>query len=181
MQEKLEKAYKADRLLKVGNGPTTDSRKYDEYGEEILPIQHEQYEYEGKRYVRVKANSCYDGGEFTLSNGEKYKDGDNVWVEVQPVKWAIDEEEKIMIADKLIFSGVPFNHTRDYHTKDFDKTDIKIFMDRYLSRDLEQLISTINLKEQTEKTGNFKERKSRLQKLNPDKTKATDRVKMTDT
>ena len=43
-----------------------------------------------------------------------------------------------MITDKLIFSGVQFNHTRDYHTRDFDRIDIKRFMDRYWSRDLLQ-------------------------------------------
>ena len=39
----------------------------------------QEYEYNGKRYVRVEANSCYNGNNFTLSNGEEYKDGDNVW------------------------------------------------------------------------------------------------------
>ena len=95
------------------------------------------------RYVRVEANSDFGGNAFTLSNGEQYRDGDNVWVEVSPVKWLVDEREKVMLTDKLIFSGVQFNHTRDYHTKDFDKTDIKTFMDRYLSRDLEQSRGTI--------------------------------------
>ena len=43
-----------------------------------------------------------------------------------------------MITEKLIFSGVQFNKERNYHTRDFDRTDIKTFMDRYLSRDLVQ-------------------------------------------
>ena len=70
-----------------------------------------------------------------------------------------------MLTDKLIFSGVQFNHTRDYHTKDFDKTDIKTFMDRHLARDLDQSRGTITLGEQTEETEEFKPRKSRLQKF----------------
>ena len=41
----------------------------------------------------------------------------------------------MMITEKLIFSGVQFNINR---TRDFDNTDIKTFMDRYLSRDLVQ-------------------------------------------
>ena len=48
-------------------------------------------------------------------------------------------------------------------------------------RDLEQSRGTITLEEQTEETKEFKPRKSRLQKLNPDKTKADDRSRMTDT
>ena len=181
MQERLERAYRSGSISKTRNSYTTDSRKYDAYGEKFLAKQHEEYEYNGKRYVRVEANSDFGGNRFTLSNGEQYRDGDNVWVEVSPVKWLVDEREKVMLTDKLIFSGVQFNHTRDYHTKDFDKTDIKTFMDRYLSRDLEQSRGTITLGEQTEETGEFKPRKSRLQKLNPDKTKTADRSRMTDT
>ena len=181
MQERLERAYRSGSISRTRNSYTTDSRKYDAYGEKFLAKQHEEYEYNGKRYVRVEANSDFGGNAFTLSNGEQYRDGDNVWVEVSHVKWLVDEREKVMITDKLIFSGVQFNHTRDYHTKDFDKTDIKTFMDRYLSRDLEQSRGTITLGEQTEETEGFKPRKSRLQKLNPDKTKTADRSRMTDT
>lgn len=45
----------------------------------------------------------------------------------------------MMITEKLIFSGVQFNKESNYHTGYFDKTDIKTFMDRYLSRDLVQV------------------------------------------
>ena len=101
-----------------------------------------------------------------------------MWLEVSPVKWIVDEKSHMMITEKLIFAGVQFNKESNYHTEDFDKTDIKTFMDRYLSRDLEQSRGTITLGEETEE---FKPRKSRLQKLNPDKTKEQDRAKMTDT
>lgn len=32
------------------------------------------------------------------------------WFEVLPVKWLIDEKRKVMLADKVIFSGVPFDN-----------------------------------------------------------------------
>ena len=139
MQERLEKAYKAGNISEVGSGPTTDSRKYNEYGTEISPIEEKLYEYEGEIYARVKANSCYDGEEFTLSNGEKYKDGDIVWVKVSPLLWWGSEKDKMLIPAKEFFAGIPFNHERNYQTKDFDKTDIKRYMDKYLARDLEKL------------------------------------------
>ena len=164
MQERLERAFERRSLSRTGKKYTTDSRKYNEHDEVFSPKQHEEFQLDGKKYVRVKANSCFNGCEFKLSNGESYRDRDPVWVEVAPVKWLVDERAKMMLADKLIFAGVQFKHTRDYHTRDFDKTDIKAFMDRYLARELEQ-----------------SKRKSRLQKLNPDKTKAADRSKMTDT
>lgn len=181
MQERLERAFQRRSLSRTGKKYTTDSKKYDEYDEEFSPKQHEEFQLDGKRYVRVEANSDFGGGEFTLSNGESYRDGEFVWVEVSPVKWLVDERAKIMLTDKLIFSGVQFKHTRDYHTEDFDRTDIKTFMDKYLSKELEQSRGTIEVGEQSEEIPEIQPRKSRLQKLNPDKTEQASRVRMTDT
>ena len=138
MQERLERAYRRGNISKTGNSYTTDSVAYDDYDTAFQPQTHQEYEYNGKRYVRVEANSYYDGNNFTLSNGEQYRDGDNVWVEVEPVKWLVDERARMMITENLIFAGVQFNKERNYKTRNFDRTDIKTFMDRYLSRDLVQ-------------------------------------------
>ena len=109
MQERLERAYSSGRITRTRNTYTTDSTPYDNYDTSFQPQTHQEYEYNGKKYVRVKANSYYDGYDFTLSNGEQYKDGDNVWVEVSPVKWLVDEKTRMMITEKLIFAGVQFN------------------------------------------------------------------------
>ena len=181
MQERLERAFKGRSLSRTGKKYTTDSRKHNAYFDVFSPKQHEEFQLNGKKYVRVEANSRLHGEEFKLSNGESYRDGDPVWVEVAPVKWLVDERAKMMLADKLIFAGVQFKHTSDYHTRDFDKTDIKTFMDRYLSKELEQARGTIEVGEQSDEEQEVQPRKSRLQKLNPDKTKQASRVRMTDT
>ena len=181
MQERLERAYKKGDISRTGHSYTTDSKEYDRYSAPFEPQVHQEYEYKGKKFVRVIANSDFKSDKFILSNGESYINGDAVWVEVSPVKWLVDEKAKIIIADKLIFSGVQFNHAKDYHTCDFDETDIKKFMDRYFSKDLEEEISMDNLDEKSETTQSSRPRRSRLQKLNPDKTRLTDRTKMTDT
>ena len=170
MQEILEGEYKGGRLSKTKNSYTTNSRsvKANDLRKDFLAKKHEEYEYNGKRYVRVEANSSYD--EFTLSNGEQYKNGDNVWVEVQPVKWIVDEKSLKMVAEKVIFAGVRFGKIHG-SVLEFEYSAIKEFMDKYLSRDLEQSRKTIALGEQTEETEKATKRKSRLQKLNPDKTK----------
>lgn len=138
MQEKLEIAYRHGSISKTINSYTTDSRRYYENYERFAPKQHEEYEYNGKRYVRVEANAYYFGDDFTLSNGENYSNRNNVWIEVLPVKWLVDEKAHMMITEKLIFAGVQYNGISDYHRKDFDKTDIKRFMDTHFSRDLLQ-------------------------------------------
>ena len=137
MQEELERAYKSGSISKTRNSYTTNSVAYNDYATSFQPQIHQEYEYNGKRYVRVEANLDYVI-DFTLSNGEQYRNGDAVWVEVLPVKWLVDEKAKIMITEKLIFAGVQFNNTRNYQTKDFDKTNIKWFMDTHFSRDLLQ-------------------------------------------
>ena len=181
MQSRLEQAYTRRTLSKTRNTYTTDSVKYNAYSTPFNAKTHEEYEYNGKRYVRVEANSDFGGGNFTLSNGEDYRDGDNVWVEVAPVKWLVDEKARTMITEKLIFSGVQFNKERNYHTRDFDKTDIKTFMDRYLARDLVQVRGIESPEKREEGTDSVAPRKSRLQKLNPDKTGIAERTRMTDT
>ena len=143
MQEILERAYKSGTISKTRNNYTTDSAHYDEYDTSFQPQTHQEYEYNGKRYVRVKANLYYYDWDFILSNGEQCRVGDNVWVEVLPVKWLVDEKSRMMITEKIIFAGVQLNKESNYHTRDFDRTDIKTFMDRYLSRDLVQSIGML--------------------------------------
>ena len=181
MQLKLEQEFESGRLSRTGKGYTTDSKKNNDYDKKFEPKRHEEYQYNGKRYVRIEANSDYGGMEFQLSNGEKYRDGDNVWVEVSPVKWLVDEKARIMLTEKLIFAGVQFNYTHGYNTKDFDKTDIKTFMDTYLSKELEQSRKLIFVGKIKEKKQNNTARKTRLQRLNPDKTPESERANMTDT
>ena len=172
MQDRLERAYKSGTISKTRNSYTTDSREYSVFDEKFLAKQHEEYEYNGKRYVRVEAN--FESDEFYLSNGESYRNGDNVWVEVQPVKWLVDEREKVMLTDKLIFSGVQFNYTRDYHTRDFDKTDIKTFMDRYLSKDLFQVR---DIAEQTKTSTNTTKRNKNPYNLDFTETREADIIR----
>ena len=179
MQSRLEQAYTRRTISKTRNTYTTDSVKYNEYSTPFNAKIHEEYEYNGKRYVRVEVNS--GKGQYNLSNGENYRDGDKVWVEVAPVKWLVDERANMMITEKLIFAGVQFNKERNYHTRDFDKTDIKTFMDRYLARDLVQARGLESVDRNGEDSQGVTPRKSRLQKLNPDKTGSAERTRMTDT
>ena len=124
-QDELEMAYQAKKLTKSGFSYTTDKAQ-----------EHEEYidEKTGKRYVRVIGNSCRLYPE--LSNEKKYEKGDPVWVEVEPIKWLVDRDAKIMLTDKIIFAGVQFAEKgTKYHTEDFEKTPIKKFMDEHLSKE----------------------------------------------
>jgi len=137
LQDELERAYNwnLSSIRKTGKTYATDLRRYNEYNEIFIAQIIEEYLFnDGKKYVRVKANSCYGRGGFTLSNGERYKNGDYVWVEVQPIKYLIDEENDIALAERILFVGVQFNFESNY--KDFKATDIKKFMDKYFSKEI---------------------------------------------
>ena len=174
MQERLERAYRSESISKTRNIYTTDSVDHNKDDTSFQPQTHQEYEYNGKRYVRVKANSYYDGYDFTLSNDEQYRDGDNVWVEVQPVKWLVDEKSRMMITEKIIFAGVQFNKERNYHTRDFDRTDIKTFMDRYLSKDLVQSRSMLK---QTRTSSNGAKKNENPYNLDFSKTSEADVIR----
>ncbi len=135
MQDILESAYNNRKLKKTTNKYTINSKKFDDYNGNFSKTELDEFEYEGSRYVRVKTNSCFKGKKFKLSNGIEYKDGDLVWIEVSPIKWLVDEKDKIMISDKLLFAGIRYDSYLHFD-KDFDKTDIKIYIDNYFSKEI---------------------------------------------
>ena len=83
----------------------------------------DEYEYKGKRYVKMFSYKIKMYNVRKLSNKKIYKPTDIVWIEVEPVKWLVDEKNGIMLSEKLLFSGVRF-------------FDIKMYMDKYFSKDL---------------------------------------------
>lgn len=184
LQKNLFDAYSDGRLSLTGKTYTIDSKKYNDYTKGFEPINLTEYEYEGKKYVRVMANTSYGGNKILLSNNEKYKDGDFVWVEVLPVKWLVDEKNDIAVSEKLLFAGVQFKKERNYKG-DFESTDIKKYLDDYFTADISLNAPTASNSIQTSNNTNTSSsqnsRKTRIQKLNPDSTSEMQRRNMTDT
>ena len=137
MQKILESEYNRG-MYKTGRSYTFDSVRVCQYTTEFKPVTYEEYEYRGKKYIRVKANSSFDGKRFMLSNCIKYKDGDYVWVEVSPVKWLIDDKTKLLISKKGLVSGIKFLAEKNKYKDNFDKTEMKKYLDEYMSKDLFQ-------------------------------------------
>ena len=140
MQNILESEYNRG-MNKTGRSYTFDSVKHDDYDTGFKPVTYEEYEYQGKEYIRIKANSNFSDNKFKLSNGVKYRDGDYVWVEVSPVKWLIDDRTGILISKKGLVSGIRFLDKRTNYKGDFDRTEMKEYLDRYMLRDLTQTVT----------------------------------------
>ena len=139
MQNILESEYKRG-MSKTGRSYTFDSVKYDDDNTGFKPVTYEEYKYQGKKYIRIKANSCFAGGKFMLSNGACYRNGDYVWVEVSPVKWLIDDKAGILISKKGLVSGIRFLDKYHEYNGDFNKTEMYEYLNKYMVKDLFQSV-----------------------------------------
>ena len=140
MQNILESEYNRG-VNKTGRSYTFDSVKYNDFDTGLKPVTYEEYEYQGKKYIRIKANP-FCGNKFKLSNGVEYRNGDYVWVEVSPVKWLIDDKTGILISKKGLVSGIRFLNKSTNYKGDFSKTEMKEYLDRYMSKELFQTTKT---------------------------------------
>ena len=174
MQSILEAEYilKAEYnrgMNKTGRSYTFDSVKYDDYNTGFKPVTYEEYEFQGKKYIRIKANSDFGDNEFKLSNGVEYGNGDYVWVEVSPVKWLIDDRTGILISKKGLVSGIRFLDKNTNYKGDFDRTEMKEYLDRYMLRDLTQTVTFTRVQDMTpeEKAQFEEEQKQAERRRNP--------------
>ncbi len=164
MQSILESEYNRG-MNKTGRSYTFDSVKYDDYDTGFKPVTYEEYEYQGKKYIRIRANSDFEGGKFKLSNGVEYRDGDYVWVEVSPVKWLIDDRTGILISKMGLVSGIRFLDKRTNYKGDFSRTEMKEYLDRYMIHDLTQTATFTRVQDMTpEEKERFEEKRKQVEK-----------------
>ena len=168
MQSILESEYNRG-MNKTWRSYTFDSVKYDDYDTGFNPVTYEEYEYQGKKYIRIRANSDFDGNKFKLSNGVEYRDGDYVWVEVSPVKWLIDDRTGILVSKIGLVSGIRFLDRNHNYKGDFSRTEMKEYLDRYMIRDLTQTATFTRVQDMTpeEKAQFEEERKQAEKRRNP--------------
>ena len=168
MQNILESEYNRG-MNKTGKSYTFDSVDYKDFDTGFKPVTYEEYEYYGKRYIRIKANSYFCDKKFKLSNGIEYRNGDYVWIEVSPVKWLIDDRTGILISKKGLVSGIRFLDVGTAYKGDFDRTEMKEYLDRYMLRDLTQTVTFTRVQNMTpeEKTRFEEEQKQAERRRKP--------------
>ena len=172
MQNILESEYNRG-MNKTGRSYTFNASEYGFGPTRFIPETYEEYEYQGKGYIRIKAR-IFPYNKFKLSNGVEYRNGDYVWVEVSPVKWLIDDKTGILISKKGLVSGINFDDSIDYvdhlvHYKgDFDRTLMKKYLDRYMLWDLTQTATFTRVQNMTpEEKAKFEEEQKQAERRNP--------------
>lgn len=134
---KLEEAFLRNNINKTGNKYHLKPNHYlnrNTYQLSYEALSYDEYEYEGKRYIRFLSYGNRLGKGY-LSNGQSACSNGILWLEVEPIKWLVDEKTNIALSEKIIFSGVPF-HDMDY-LRSFEASDIKKFMDVFFSKDIQ--------------------------------------------
>ena len=166
MQSILESEYNRG-MNKTGRSYTFDSEIYNDSNIGFKPVTYEEYEYQGKGYIRMRVN--FNFGRYKLSNGVGYKDGDYVWVEVSPVKWLIDDRTGILVSKLGLVSGIRFLDRNHKYKGDFSRTEMKEYLDRYMIRDLTQTATFTHVQDMIpeEKAQFEEERKQAEKRRNP--------------
>lgn len=165
VQRRLEAGYKNGNLRQTGRNYTFDKTKYDDFDQYFQPVTYEEYDYNGKKYIRVKANSDYGSYSFKLSNGESYRNGDYVWVEVSPVKWLIDDKTQTLVSKRGLLAGIRFQGKYGSYNGDFSTTDMKEYLDKHMLRDLTQTETFTRVEDMTpEEKKEYAEKQKRAKK-----------------
>ena len=132
----LEYAYNKESLKQTGKTYTSYPQIDSNYKKNLIPKKYFEYEFSGKKYIRIVNSKIIYGKE--LSNGRKIEIDEPYWIEVEPIKWLIDEKTNKAITEKLILTGIDFNTISD--TKgNFEETDIYKFMEKYLCKEIIEL------------------------------------------
>ena len=125
---------------------------------EFEPATYKEYEYQSRRYIRIKANFWFEDKKVILNDliyGNLNESSEHyVWVEVSPVRWLIDDETGLLIAKKGLASGVRFCDAKQEFDGDFDKTEMKFFLDTYMLPDLIRPIIVSHTHEENVNTNN---------------------------
>ena len=153
-QQLLENEYQKCNLKTTGRDYTFDSTEYTDFHQKFQPVKYEEYEYNGKKYIRVKANSNSGEYKFKLSNDISYRNDDYVWVEISPVIWLIDDKTKTLVSKRGLLGGIRFHTPDSPYNGDFSTSEMKEYLDKYMMHDLFQSVKIKKISPEKEKRRN---------------------------
>lgn len=108
----LQRAYSDKLINKTGKSYTTIERPFE--SETV----YDEYIYNGKKYIQINGNDVNFGS--FLSNDRMVEKG-VYWVEVEPIKWMVDEKANIALSKKALVSGLKYNNVKGFLDKHFSK------------------------------------------------------------
>ena len=64
----------------------------------LLPCVWEEYEYKGEKYVET----------------HRFRDGEIIWLKVSPIKWYVDEKNKLLVSKNFLVAGIDFRNINKF-------------------------------------------------------------------
>ena len=101
-----------------------------------------EFEYKGKRYIKKRAD-FYQSDTY-LSDRHLHLNNREVWVNVEPVKWIVDEENKLLISKYMLLSGIPYDFAKQYNGT-YEDSFICKFINEYMAIDMFRNIDMNNI------------------------------------
>ena len=121
------------------------------------------YEYEGVLYSPITANDKFFINDASGKEREILNDQE-VWLELTPVVWLVDEKNRRLISKKILIAGVKFDDFLDSYEGDFEQTALYKYLNEVM---LEDLILFENKKQKI----------ANLYKLKVDESKQEDEIR----
>ena len=160
LNEELDTLLENGCLKATGNVYTTINETIAELN--FLPIikKYNEYNYNGKRYVRLE-KIIYDSIGASLSTGETVSDDCFYWLEVSPINWIVDDENRKLISEKVLTAGIKF--FPDDRSTNFKNTSVYKFLNDTFIREMLQSQEKIN----TNKINTNTEESTEKKEINP--------------
>ena len=122
-----------EKITKTNDFYAKNEIKYREFVPKKLSV----YEYQGRRFAKVTADtSFFDDEHFLLSNGVSYKNGDSIWIEEKPVRWLVNREKDIMMTEKIIQAGIRFDYDNTTYEPEFYHTAMFNYLDERMAQEM---------------------------------------------
>ncbi len=137
------------------------------------PISYPVYGFnDGRKYIRMQIKtprSSIGHHEYlSLSKGHEITDGDQVWIKVEEIPCIVDRISKTLICRVGLISGIQFdNYERKERPVDYQKSNVKHFLDKYMKPQMLQdiQIDLEDLKELVTKRKKEKAKEKEKQEL----------------
>ncbi len=107
MRDMAEEQYNEGALRKTGTSYTIAGEKRD------------VYRLGAKQIVRIPVTEETPFGYVQLSNGSAVNAGEEIFVEVRPIRWYYDEVNRMLICGKSLFAGLSREDAREYLREQF--------------------------------------------------------------
>ena len=136
ISEILESKFNMLDLSKTGAKYTIDGVESYNEQDSFQPKIIEEYEYHGQKYIRFLSTINGEGKHF--SDGRKISTANPYWIKVEPIEWLVDERTGVAITKNIILSGLQYKNMVESYKIKFSESNIKNFMNQYLSKEIVQ-------------------------------------------